>query len=392
MKRKFLPFGLFLLILFLLTGCSSSGNYYRSGKKNFVAGNYEVAADNFSKAIAINPNRSEYYIDYGMSLIALGQYEEAIELFDTVYRDKNIKIIRENNKRIYRGKGIAYYYLKQYQKAIEQFDQALQIDELTKLTMDILYYKGNSLKLIGKYKEASEAYTMLLAMDGKAAEALAKRADIYRILGEYEKGLADYDAAIKQKPDYFPYYFGKYYLLKDSGKEAEGNAVLASAGSIKVRTEEDQVYHAILQYYLGNNEIALKKLNECIEQGYTQANYYIGEINREQKKYKEAVSYYEKFIEEGVNLTSDVYNQLGTCFMKLGDEKRALSFFEEGIKFQNPETLRVLRKNEIIAYERLGSFVTAGEKLQEYLSSYPSDKEALREEEFLKTRLVEVGR
>lgn len=390
MKKKLLSFGLFFILISILAGCSKADNYYRNGKKCFNSGNYEEAAKNFSLAIAQNPNPSGYYIDYGMSLIALGQYKDAIIQFDLVYREKDIKIIKENNKRALRGKGIAYYQMMQYQKAIEQFDLALQVDVLSELSLDILYYKGSSLMMTGSYNQAADAYTELLSINETDANAYFIRANIYRYLGKQEEGVADYDKAIALKPDCYQYYFGKYYLLKDSGKEEEAAEVLAKAAGIKVKTDEDRYNLAKLQYYLGNYEVAEAKLNESLLMGFDEANYYIGEIYREKKDYETAVFYYEAFIQTGETHTSIVYNQLGSCLMKLGDYKKAIEYLDKGIKYQQTDTLRIMKKNEIVAYENLSMFDTAMEKLLEYGTAYPQDLKAQREEEFLKTRLIEI--
>jgi tetratricopeptide (TPR) repeat protein len=354
--------------------------------KSFSDENYEAAAENFSKAISNNSNRAKYYIDYGMTLIALGQFEEAMVQFDLAYIDKNIKMIQENNKRIMRGKGIAYYQMNQYEKALEQFDQALQISELSELDMDILYYKGRTLVMLGSYETAIDVYTLILSGNDKDSDALFERANIYYSLGDIEKGIADYDAAITLKPDCYLYYFGKYYLLKENGRASEADGVLSEAAKIEAKTEEDQYHQAKIEYYLGNYDLALSKLGESFSNGFSEAYYYIGEIYRDKKDYETAVYYYESYIEKGKVQSSIVYNQLGFCFMKLGDFKTALKWLDEGIKYQHPVTLKVLKKNEIVAYESMGDFDTAHEKLKEYLVLYPEDEKAQREEEFLITR------
>ena len=90
-----------------------------------------------------------------MSLIALGEYDKAIEQFDFVYKDRNIKAVLENNKRALRGKGIAYYMMGKGKKAINYFNQALEIDLLTELDMDIIEYKDNSLIIEKNMKKLS---------------------------------------------------------------------------------------------------------------------------------------------------------------------------------------------------------------------------------------------
>jgi hypothetical protein len=52
--------------------------------------------------------------------------------------------------------------------------------------------------------------------------------------------------------------------------------------------------------------------------------------------------------------------------------------------------MQILKKNEIIAYENLGMFEEAKDKLKQYLTDYPEDSQALREAEFIETRLIDV--
>ena len=182
MKKKLLLIGLMVLVVSALTGCNSAGKYDNDGKKYFSQGKYEEAADSFLKAIAQNPNRTDYYIDYGMTLTALGRYEDAIVQFDQAYRDKDIGIIKKNNKKLLRGKGIAYFYSGQYEKALEQFELALQIRELSELNRDILYYKGSSLRAIGSYDLAVEAYDTILSEDETLAPAILLRANCYQVM------------------------------------------------------------------------------------------------------------------------------------------------------------------------------------------------------------------
>jgi tetratricopeptide (TPR) repeat protein len=72
--------------------------------------------------------------------------------------------------------------------------------------------------------------------------------------------------------------------------------------------------------------------------------------------------------------------------MRLGEYKDALAYLQWSMNYPSG-SLRVLKKNEIIAHEKLGDFDTALEKIQEYINLYPEDQEALREWEFIKTRI-----
>ncbi|MBB2184024.1 tetratricopeptide repeat protein [Lachnospiraceae bacterium MD1] len=389
MKKKLLTVGLLVGIILSVTACSSAGKHYKAGREYFQEGKYEEAKASFEAAITENSNRADYYIDYGLTLIALGMYEEALEQFDQVYMDKDIMVVKENNKRVLRGRGIAYYELKQYDKAIEQFEGALDINELSEMNLDILYYMGNSLMIGGDYDKAVDTYTTILSIDKNNVTAYNSRAYCYRNLGDYEKSIADYDAAISINAAEFDSYLGKYHMLMETGKESEAEQVLALAAKIEAKTDEDRYNLAKICFFQKNYDKAQTMLNESISKGFLEAYYYIGEINRIQKDYPKAIYNYEAYIKEGKPTNPGVYNQIASCLIKSGDYNKAIEYLETGIAYQHDGYMQTLKKNEIIAYESLGDFDTAMEKMTAYLKSYPKDSEAVREAEFIKTRIMQ---
>ena len=49
--------------------------------------------------------------------------------------------------------------------------------------------------------------------------------------------------------------------------------------------------------------------------------------------------------------------------------------------------MKVLLKNEIIVYEKLGDFEKALDKIEGYVSAYPNDEDARREKTFVISRI-----
>lgn len=371
----------------MLTGCSEAGGYYRSGKKYFSNGNYEEAAKLFKSALDSNPNRAEYYIDYGMALIGLSRYDEAIEQFDRIIIEKNMAIVIGNNKRALRGKGIAYFNMQNYREAIDQFEEALSINVLSDLDMDILYYKGKSLMSIGAYVKATETYSDIIEQFGEKAQVLADRAFTYQKIGEHQKGLDDYNKAIALDVNNYEYYFRKYKLLKEIGNDTEAKEVLNLAAEIKVVTKSDKFNLAKIHFYQGLYDQALPELSESFANGFIDAYFYIGEIYSNKKDYSTAKYYYDKYIEEGDINAPEVYNQAAYCLIKMDEYEQAIPYLEMGIKYAHNDMIRVLLKNEIIVYEKLGDFEKALSKLQGYIDAYPADIKAKREKTFVLSRL-----
>lgn len=385
---------LVLVMIVILGGCSgnSADKFYKQGLKNIDNGSYQEAASNFVKAIELNPNRAEYYIDYGMALIMLNENKEAILNFDKAILDKDNAIANKNNKLAYRGKGIAYYKSYQYKEAIEQFDRALSIDELSDLDVDILYYKGSAEEKAGLYEDVIQTYTLLIDHDSSDSTAYNHRGLAYGKLHQFDKGLTDYDKAISLEKRNYDHYLGKYFLLKDADRAEEANKVLEEAAGIKIKTEEDKFNLARVHYYMDEYDLAINEFSSAFENGFEESYYFLGNIYEMRKDYEDAVINYKKYIEaEQVSKTALVYNQIGTCLLELGRNSEALSYIQTGLEYQEKNLEQPLKRNEIIAYEKTGDFATAYHLMTDYIEQYPEDKEAVKDYEFLKTRLPEVS-
>lgn len=390
MMKRILSVGILTVIVILLSGCSKSDRFYRSGRKCFNSGNYEEAAQYFTQAIQENPNKADYYIDLGMAFIGQSKYDEALAQFDRIIMDKNISIVKENNKKALRGKGIAYFYMKDYTEAINQFDQALNISKSSDLDMDILCYKGKALMNTGNYKEAAETYTKIIERFGEDAQILADRAYTYQKIGNYEEGLKDYDKAIELTKNKYEYYFGKYYLLQEMNKTDEAMEVLKRAEALEVKTKEDKYNLAKIHFYQELYDQALTELSESFANGFTEAYFYIGEIYSRKKDYSTAKYYYEKYMEAGGAVTAPIYNEIASCLIKTGEYEQAINYLDMGLKASYDDTKRVLLKNQIIAYENIGDFENALNKIESYTDEFPEDEEAIREKLFLLSRKIEA--
>ena len=388
--KKLLSIGLCTLLIVMISGCSQSGALYQDGRKSFENKNYEDAAAFFASAIEDNPNRADYYIDYGLTLIKLGRYEEALAEFDQAYVNKENIIVSRNNKRVYRGRGIAYYYMADYENSIQEFNKALELGESSDLNQDILQYVGSAQMALGYYEKAIKTYSDLLKISSKCTEAYNSRALCYRYLGEYDKSMKDYDKAIALEPRQYSNYFGKYYLLEERGDTTTAGEVLTKAAKIEVKTGEDKYQLAKIHYYQGDYEKALSELNGSFTEGFQEAYYYIGEIYRIKKDYPKAIYYYEIFIKEGNVLSPNVYNQIAVCEMKGGNYDAALKYLEKGIAIHHAGVQKILLMNEIITYESLGEYSRAKDKMDEYLSLYPKEDQIIKEAGFIDTRLIKA--
>lgn len=395
-----------LLIIFVslivLTACSKGKDNYKSGMNAYEDGDFELAAQEFSEAIKINPDRGDYFLSYGNTLVVLENYQEAINVFNQVITDKDSKVVKQNNKKAYYGKGIAYFNIKEYDKGIEQFDLALEVKELEDLNLDILLYKGDAQAEGKMYEEAKTTLTLAIEMEPKNPNIYFKRSNVYRELEEYSNAEADLDAAILQDPDSYNYYFAKYYLLMEQNKEEDAEKILDSITGIKIKDSDDLYNSAKANFYLENYDVAREVFANSINEGITEANYYLGKILEQTHDYQGAISYYEAFISsylqeekednKGDYIVEDyklalTYNQMGYSYLELKDYEKALESFDKGIEFEASSVQQPLLRNKVVALEHLNKYEEAHKVLKDYVVEYPEDHEAKRELEFVKTRL-----
>lgn len=393
-KNSGLKRGLLILAAaFLLTGCSgkSAGDYYKEGMAYFDSGNYEKADESLKKAIEKNKERADYYTGYALNLIELGKYEDAVIYFERSILDKDNAIVRRNNKKAYRGEGIAYFKAHDYETAIEKFDKALAIHELDDMNLDILSYKGKAQENSGLYKEASDTYTKIIEENKNSGQAYKIRADIYRKMKEYDKSLADYDKAIKLDSRNYDFYIGKYLLLLDRKEEDSAKEVLAKAAAINGTTEADKFNMAKITYYMGDYDTAIQMFGEAFGNGFTESYYYLGLIYEQKKDYENGAANYGKYVEspEGKN-NGGAYNRAAECLMRLKNYEEALVYIEDGLEVNDVEANQTLKRNQIIVCENLDRFEEAYKLVTKYIEDYPEDKDAQKEETFLKSRLADA--
>ena len=219
----------------IFTGCSfKARHYYKEGVEAYEAGNYEKAVRLLFQAKEENPDKAEYVIEYAFALIGNNEYETAADTFLSAILDKDIKMVKENNKRAYRGAGIAYYMLSDYKTAVEYFDKALEYSVLPELDTDILLYKAASYEEDKEIYKALDVYNELFEM-GEDTESLHRiKADVLRKQEDYEESLLEYNKALSFNKDDFGLYFGKYSVLLELGRYDEAKEVLDRAEEIKV--------------------------------------------------------------------------------------------------------------------------------------------------------------
>jgi tetratricopeptide (TPR) repeat protein len=144
-------------------------------------GQYDEAIELYDKVIGIDPNYTGAINNKGIVLSDLGRYDEAIELYDKVIG------IDPNYTGAINNKGTALSDLGRYDEAIKLYDRAIGIDP--NYTYAIAN-KGNALSNLSKYDEAIEMYDKALSLDPEDVEIIFNKAFVLGVdLKSYEEAL-----------------------------------------------------------------------------------------------------------------------------------------------------------------------------------------------------------
>ena len=81
-----------------------------------------------------------------------------------------------------------------------------------------------------------------------------------------------------------------------------------------------------------------------------------------------------------------IYNQLGLSKLEAGDYEAALNAFMSAKNIETNGIEQTLSYNEIVATEYMGDFKKAKNLMASYMTSYPDDEAAKKENVFLSTR------
>ncbi len=291
------------------------------------------------------------------------------------------------NQEAYRKIGINSMAEGDYEKAVKSFQKALDISTggIGAEEIDICYYKAAAQYAGGAYDDAIETYTALIDYDKKNAEAYFLRGSVYLNQGKTDKALKDYKKAVEADMNNYEMYEGIYQNLANHDQKAEGEKYLKQALDLKPKTAEDYAQRGHIYYFLEDYDNAKKNLDKAIDKNDKNALLYLAEVYNAMGQTENAQGLLENYVKNNSG-DSEALNTLG--MMQLNDKnyEDALKYFELGLKVKNAANRQELMKNQIAAYEYMGDFESAKEKMKSYLKEYPNDESAVRENTFLKTR------
>jgi len=145
----------------------------------------------------------------GLKIYKVGDYEEAINLFDDALK------LDPSNYEILNQKGVILDKMDKYEEALKIYDQAIKLNP----TQTKAYYnKGLLLKDLKKLDEAMESFDKVTEIDIMNLSAHFEKALIYDEFGNLDEAIKRYEVIVEAKPRA---NLVRYHLNKALDKKAE---------------------------------------------------------------------------------------------------------------------------------------------------------------------------
>ena len=295
------------------------------------------------------------------------------------------------NQAAYRQTGITCMEQGDYANAIVAFEAALQqkIGSVGPDEIDISYYKGAAQYASGDLESAMATYQAILDFDKKQPDAYYLRGCLYLKQGNTEAAKADFENAVKYKPNEYELYLGIYDNLACAGYLEEGEAYLNQAFGIKGDAVSNLEYRGRIHYLLGDYDSALTDLGAALEGGSETAYLYLAKTYDALGDDVTAEEYYTKYLENH-SQSPEALGAMGTIMLEKKQYDKAMTYLEAAMEYSGDVVNRGVMQDLVIAYEYTGAFDKAWELIERYVALFPEDEKAQKEYIFLKNRQMKV--
>lgn len=247
---------------------------------------------------------------------------------------------------------------------------------------------GQTYKLLSRHQESECSYLRCLELlkGQNASHSIAYYAnlyfsfvELYRVMGEYDKGLALADEAIEHYPTYPDILFSKGHLLLNMGRFEEAiqcfeacrkyqGVVFAAGTDPSVTTYKSSNAMGVAYSRLGKNALAKQHFQRALQESShpdaeTHAN--LGILFLQEGDHSKALDHFTKAVEIDERYFRAWFN-MGTLCFKLGEYAEALVAWLKAQEIQ-PDTDEL---NYLIgeAFLKVGEYTRAAEAFERELS------------------------
>ena len=320
---------LFSLALLLFTMCRTS--------KEMVNNDTQTPEETIiDKTKAIKNDKIDLALEYAKERIKQYDYKKAADTLDVLYKDGCY-----NNTLIKQLESVNFV-MGDYVKCIFLIGE---LETEKELSYQMKVHKGIVFRKLGDTPNAIISFNIALREDSTNVFVLEQLGDMRKKIDD-KKGAAElYLLALKNgaAPSVLNKYLG-YLISQKKGEEAL-QAIYDYAPSPMKSYKKLRFNYAMILFSLERFEDAYDQFTSLIKDRdkNPMIHYYAGLSKFEQKKYKEAVPCFEKFLSKTEKIDNYVpYRVMGSCFLKVENLDKALEMFNKAQEIIYPKEQEIL--------------------------------------------------
>ena len=283
--------------------------------------NYDEAIRLSREAISIDRNSAMAYYQLGTAFVGRKDFEQAKNAFQKALSiDQNFSLART-------GLALSYAKLGLDNEAVEESRRLIAIDPDHPAKKHVLFNIANTLASLGKYNEAIEAYKEVLAIDTEDTNAYLGHGNCYALLGNETEAQNAFAKAASIEPESLQARSQLAEIHLKNGRPLLAVNVYRSAGEDCQRNKK---YKEAIQFY--NAALEIDPNNVLVLLG-------VGDCYQALKNYEEAVIEFSKAAtcdSDDLHMAALVYLKLGNCLREVGLDGDAEKAYLQAIDI-NPD-------------------------------------------------------
>jgi len=314
-------------------------SYYQRANAQLDLGNYQAAVEDYTAALAKDPNYVAAYFNRGLAYLKLNQFKAAV--------DDYTKAIENNSQDAdaYYQRGLAYHRLKNYPAAIADYTQVIQLnpEDATAFTNRGLSYSAADNK-----QSAIADYTQAIRLNPNDAQAYYSRGRARFFLADYQGAMEDYTEALRITPDDADIYVnrcGAYLNLAQYDR-----AIADCTQAIQLNAEYPEAYSNRCLAYT-NLQKYPEAINDCTQAIALEPNGAKAYTNRGMARaaandFQGAIDDYTQAIRLAPN-DAVAYGNRGTVYYDLNQYPEALLDYTQAIRLKEDYDLAYYKRGLI---------------------------------------------
>ncbi|DBA99837.1 hypothetical protein WJX77_011850 [Trebouxia sp. C0004] len=330
-------------------------------------GNFAAAIEEYSQAIALEPQHFKALFNRGFSWDKVGEYERAVEDYTEALQ------VDPQNSYAYYNRGITRDRSGDYEGAITDFTHAITLDPAN---ADFFHNRGFSLRKMGRFEEALRDYSAAIQLNPRHCRAFYNRAFSNDRLHRFDAAVADYTRALDIQPGNATAYHNRASLFERLGRLQEALADFEQAMTIEPKNAVSHNARGLLLEKMGRPDAALADFERAVHlDGAANVDYLRnrGLCFRARREYNKAVEDFDRVLQRCPADLAALSNR-GYAFRKLGKFAAASEDYTAALK-QSPGTVR-LYNNRGYCLAKLGKYKSAIQDYQQVIQLDPANAHA----------------